>query len=164
MIFGDPTFGKVSQIAQKVIGKNTYCQWSNKHGMLAQQNRLFRDASRMFVAKDRPGAGSRNGRDRTIEDTKSDMEGRGPLRPCAEHARGSRVAARVELTRELRASEETLQGLTEFRGTGTDNSAKRLGVVCTLSSYRTGFSWLPSALLSAKPSAQRWIWRVRASS
>ena len=67
----------------------------------------------MFVAKDRPGAGSRNGRDRTIEDTTSAMEGRGPLRPCAEHARGSREAARVELTRELRASEETLQGLIE---------------------------------------------------
>ena len=67
----------------------------------------------MFVAKDRPGVGSRNGRDRTIEDTTSAMEGRGPLRPGAEHARGSRVAARVEFTREPRAGEEALQGLIE---------------------------------------------------
>ncbi len=67
----------------------------------------------MFVAKDRPGAGSQNRRDRTIEDTTSPMEGHGSLRPFAEHAQGRREAARVELKRGLRASEETLQGLIE---------------------------------------------------
>ncbi len=67
----------------------------------------------MFVAKDRPGANSRTKRDRTIEDTTSPMEGHGSLRPFAEHARGRREAAQVELKRELRASEETLQRLIE---------------------------------------------------
>jgi PAS domain-containing protein len=78
----------------------------------------------MFVAKDRPGAGSRNGRDRTIEDTTSAMEGRGPLRPCAEHARGSREAARVELTREIRASEESSRGLIEASFLGVPIATK----------------------------------------
>ena len=67
----------------------------------------------MFVAKDRPGAGSQNRRDRTIEDTTSPMEGHGSLRPFAERVQGRREARRVELNRGLRASEETLQGLIE---------------------------------------------------
>ncbi len=64
----------------------------------------------MFVAKRRLGAGLQYGRGRSIEDTTSAMEGRGPFRPCAAHARGGREAARVEFTREPRANEETLQG------------------------------------------------------
>ncbi len=67
----------------------------------------------MFVTKIRPGAGSQNRRDRTIEDTASRMEGHGSSRPVAEHARGRREAAQVELKRELRASEETLRRLIE---------------------------------------------------
>jgi len=67
----------------------------------------------MFVTKDRPGAGSQNRRDRTIEDTASRMEEHGSLHPLAEHARGRREAAQVELKRELRAGEETLQRLIE---------------------------------------------------
>ncbi len=67
----------------------------------------------MFVTKDRPGAGSENWQDRTIEDTASRMEGHGSLRPFAEHAQGRREAAHMELERKLCASEETLQGLIE---------------------------------------------------
>lgn len=67
----------------------------------------------MFVTKDRPGAGSGNRRNRTIEDTPSPMEGHVSLRPFAEHTRGRGEAARVELKRSLRASEEALQGLIE---------------------------------------------------
>ncbi len=67
----------------------------------------------MFVTKCRPGAGSGSRRNRTIEDTASRMEEHGSSRPLAEHARGRREAAPVELKRELRASEETLQGLIE---------------------------------------------------
>ncbi len=39
--------------------------------------------------------------------------GHGSLRPFAEHARGRREEARVELKRSLRGSEEALQGLIE---------------------------------------------------
>ncbi len=67
----------------------------------------------MFVTKGRPGAGSQNRRDRTIEDTASHLGEHGSLRPFAEHAQGRREAARVELKRKLRASEEALQGLIE---------------------------------------------------
>ena len=67
----------------------------------------------MFVGKDRPGASSQNRRDRTIENTAPPMEGHDSPRALAEHARGRREAAQVELKRELRASEETLQGLIE---------------------------------------------------
>ncbi len=67
----------------------------------------------MFVTKDRPGAGSQNRRDRTIENTAPPMEGYDSPRALAEHARGRREAAQVELKRELRACEETLQRLIE---------------------------------------------------
>ncbi len=67
----------------------------------------------MFITKDRPGAGSQNRRDRTIENTAPPMEGYDSPRALAEHARGRREAAQVELKRELRASEETLQRLIE---------------------------------------------------
>ncbi len=67
----------------------------------------------MFVTKDHPVAGLQKRRDRTIEDTASRMEEHGSSRPFAEHARGRREAAHVELKRRLRASEETLQGLIE---------------------------------------------------
>ncbi len=83
----------------------------------------------MFVTKDRPGAGSQNRRDRTIEDTTSPMEGRGSLRPFAEHAQGCREAARVEMKPGLRASEETLQGLIEasLQGVLSKRSCRALG-------------------------------------
>ena len=67
----------------------------------------------MFVTKDRPGAGSENWQDRTIEDTASRMDVHGSLRLFAEHSRSRGEAARMELKRELRASEETLQRLIE---------------------------------------------------
>ncbi len=95
------------------MSRTTYCQQSNKNGMLTQQEGQHREAARMFVTKDRPGAGSRNRQDRTIEDTASRMEGHGSLRPFAEHTQGRREAAHVELKRRLRASEETLQRLIE---------------------------------------------------
>ena len=67
----------------------------------------------MFVTQDCPGAGSGNRRNRTIEDTPSPMEGHVSLRPFAEHTRGRGEAARVELKRSLRTSEEALQRLIE---------------------------------------------------
>ncbi len=67
----------------------------------------------MVVTKYRPGAGSGNRRNRMIEDTASRMEGHVSLRPFAEHSRGRGEAARVELKRSLRASEEALQRLIE---------------------------------------------------
>ena len=67
----------------------------------------------MFDTKDGPGAGSGNRRNRTIKDTVSRMEGHVSLRPFAEHSRGRGEAARVELKRSLRASEEALQRLIE---------------------------------------------------
>ena len=67
----------------------------------------------MFDTKDRPGAGSGNRRNRTIEDTPSPMEGHVSLRPFAEHTRSRGEAARVELKRSLRASEEASQRLIE---------------------------------------------------
>ncbi len=67
----------------------------------------------MFVTKDRPGAGSGNRRNRTIEDTPSPMEGHVSLRPFAEHTRGRGEAARVESKRSLCISEEALQRLIE---------------------------------------------------
>ncbi len=67
----------------------------------------------MFFIKDRLGAGSQNEQDWTVEDTASHMEEHGSRRPFAEHARGGREAAQVELKRSLRASEETLQRLIE---------------------------------------------------
>ena len=67
----------------------------------------------MFVTKDRPGAGSGNRRNRTIEDTASRMDVHGALCLFAEHSRGRGEAARVELKRSLRASEEALQRLIE---------------------------------------------------
>jgi len=67
----------------------------------------------MFVTKDRPGAGSQNRRDRTIENTAPPMEGYDSPRALAEHARGRREAAQMELKQSLRASEEALQRLIE---------------------------------------------------
>ncbi len=67
----------------------------------------------MFVTKDRSGAGSENWQDRTIEDTASRMDVHGSLRLFAEHSRSRGEAARMDLKRELRASEETLQRLIE---------------------------------------------------
>ncbi len=67
----------------------------------------------MFVTKDRPGAGSENRQDRTIEDTESRMDVRGALRFFAEHSRSRGESARVELKRSLRASEEASQHLIE---------------------------------------------------
>ncbi len=67
----------------------------------------------MFDTKDGPGAGSGNRRNRTIEDTPSPMEGHISLRPFAEHTRGRGEAARVELKRSLRTSEDALQRLIE---------------------------------------------------
>ena len=48
-----------------------------------------------------------------IEETASRMEGHVSLRPFAEHTRGRGEAARVELKRSLRASEEASQHLIE---------------------------------------------------
>ena len=67
----------------------------------------------MFVTKDRPGAGSENRQDRTIEDTASRMDVHGALRFFAEHSRSRGESARVELKRSLRASEEASQRLIE---------------------------------------------------
>ncbi len=67
----------------------------------------------MFVTKYRPGAGSGNRRNRTIEDTASRMDVHGSLRLFAEHSRSRGEAARMELKRSLRASEEALQRLIE---------------------------------------------------
>ncbi len=67
----------------------------------------------MFVTKDRPGAGSENRQDRTIEDTASRMDVRGALRFFAEHSRSRGESARVELKRSLRASEEASKHLIE---------------------------------------------------
>ncbi len=46
----------------------------------------------MFVTKYRPGAGSGNRRNRTIEDTETRTEGHGTPRPFAEDAGGRREA------------------------------------------------------------------------
>ncbi len=67
----------------------------------------------MFVTKDRPGAGSENRQDRTIEDTASRMDVHGALRFFAEYSRSCGESARMELKRSLRASEEALQRLIE---------------------------------------------------
>ena len=67
----------------------------------------------MLVTKDRPGAGSENRQDRTIEDTESRMDVHGSLRLFAEHSRSRGEAARMELKRSLRVSEEALQRLIE---------------------------------------------------
>ncbi len=67
----------------------------------------------MFVTKGRPGAGSQNRRDRTIEDTASRMDGHGSLRLFAEHSRSRGESARMELKRSIRASEKVLQRLIE---------------------------------------------------
>ncbi len=67
----------------------------------------------MLVTKDRPGAGSENRPDRTIEDTASRMGGHVSLRLFAEPSRSRGEAARMELKRSLRASEEALQRLIE---------------------------------------------------
>ena len=67
----------------------------------------------MFDTKDGPGAGSGNRRNRTIEDTASRMDVHGALRFFAEHTRGRGEAARVELKRSLRTSEEALHRLIE---------------------------------------------------
>ncbi len=89
----------------------------------------------MFVAKDRPGAGSQNRRDRTIEDTTSPMEGRGSRRPFAECVQGRREAAQAELKPGLRASEETLQGLIEASLQGV---LAVTGFGSTIASIQTG--------------------------
>jgi PAS domain-containing protein len=67
----------------------------------------------MFVTKERPGAGSMNRQDRTIENIASRMNGHGCLRLFAAHSRSRGGAARMELKRSLRASEEALQRLIE---------------------------------------------------
>ena len=67
----------------------------------------------MLIAKDRPGAGSKNLQDRTIENTASRIDVHGSLRLFAEHSRSRGEAARMELKRSLRVSEETLQRLIE---------------------------------------------------
>ena len=67
----------------------------------------------MFVTKDRPVAGSENRQERTIEDTASRMDGHGSLRLFAEHSHSRGEAARMELKRSLRVSEEALQRLIE---------------------------------------------------
>jgi hypothetical protein len=67
----------------------------------------------MFVTKDRPGAGWETRHYRTIDDTASRIAVHGSLRLFVEHPRSRGEAARMELKRSLRASEEALQRLIE---------------------------------------------------
>ena len=91
--------------------------------------------ARMFVTKDRPGAGSQIGQDRTIEETASPMGEHESLGPFAERARGRGEAARVALKRRLRASVETLQGLIEASLQGV---LAVTGFGSTIASIQTG--------------------------
>ncbi len=84
----------------------------------------------MFVTKDRPGAGSENMQDRTIENTASRIDVHGSLRLFAEHSRSRGEAARMELKRSLRVSEETLQRLIEASLQGV-LKVSGLGVIAT---------------------------------
>jgi hypothetical protein len=84
----------------------------------------------MFVTKDRPRAGSENRQDRTIENTASRMDGQGSLRLFAEHSRSRGEAARMELKRSLRASEEALQRSIETSLQGV-LKVSGLGVIAT---------------------------------
>ena len=84
----------------------------------------------MFVTKDRPGAGSENRQDRTIENIASRMNGHGCLRLFAEHSRSRGEAARMELKRSLRAGEKVLQRLIEASLQGV-LKVSGLGVIAT---------------------------------
>ncbi len=84
----------------------------------------------MFVTKNRPGAGSENRQDRMIENTASRIDMHGSLRLFAKHSRSRGEAARMELKRSLRVSEETLQRLIEASLQGV-LKVSGLGVIAT---------------------------------
>jgi hypothetical protein len=84
----------------------------------------------MFVTKNRPGVGSENRQDRTIDDTASRMDGQGSLCLFAEHSRSRGESARMEMKRSLRAGEKVLQRLIEASLQGV-LKVSGLGVIAT---------------------------------